>query len=494
MIRGALLMTGAGILCKLIGMLHRIWLGNILGAGGVGRYQLAYSVYGVLLTAVSGGIPQAVAALTAGSLAKGDTLSAVQRFYAVRRWMCGLGLAGAAVLIVCGECLAGWMGIPGGGRILQAAAPAVLFTALTAAYRGYAQGKQAVFPYAAAQVCEQAVKLAAGIWLAAKWMERGEGWGAVGAMTGVSISELCGLLVMGLWTGKVRGRPEKGMFARYIAQLTKLSLPVTMGMAVLPILGSIDGVLCIRLLQRYAEGDSTALYGLYSGFVMPVMHLPGVIASAVSVCALPAVASAVAEGRQERLHNRLSISIRVICMAGLPLVIGMWLLAEPLLAALYRGLSAQELQTGEYLMRLAAPGVFLAMLAQVSGTLLQGLGRMSRPAVNMAVGAACRLLTEWLLIPRMGIGGAAIGGVVCFAVPAALNMWAVKRRGNGSYPLSKCLLQPLLAGIWMAGGMAAVWQLMGSGGVWGMLCAGVAGTGIYVGSLWLMHALPLREI
>jgi len=119
---------------------------------------------------------------------------------------------------------------------------------------------------------------------------------------------------------------------------------------------------------------------------------------------------------------------------------------------------------------------------------------MSRPAVNMAVGAVCRLLTEWLLIPRMGIGGAAIGGVVCFAVPAALNMWAVKRRGNGSYPLSKCLLQPLLAGIWMAGGMAAVWQLMGSGGVWGMLCAGVAGTGIYVGSLWLMHALPLREI
>ena len=41
MVHGTLLLTGAGALCKVLGMVYRIHLGNLLGTQGMGGYQLA---------------------------------------------------------------------------------------------------------------------------------------------------------------------------------------------------------------------------------------------------------------------------------------------------------------------------------------------------------------------------------------------------------------------------------------------------------------------
>lgn len=67
MVQGTLLLTGAGVLCKVLGMVYRIHLGNLLGTQGMGGYQLAYSVYSMLLMAASGGISMALSAVVAGS-------------------------------------------------------------------------------------------------------------------------------------------------------------------------------------------------------------------------------------------------------------------------------------------------------------------------------------------------------------------------------------------------------------------------------------------
>lgn len=72
MIRGALILGGAGAVCKVLGMVYRILLGNILGTQGMGNLQLAYSVYSMLLVAASGGMPAALSAVVARRFAKAD--------------------------------------------------------------------------------------------------------------------------------------------------------------------------------------------------------------------------------------------------------------------------------------------------------------------------------------------------------------------------------------------------------------------------------------
>ena len=57
---GAALLTAAVAVSKLLGALYKIPLGNLLGSRGMGCFQAAYNVYGVLLTLSTAGLPLAM--------------------------------------------------------------------------------------------------------------------------------------------------------------------------------------------------------------------------------------------------------------------------------------------------------------------------------------------------------------------------------------------------------------------------------------------------
>ena len=60
---GALLLAFAGMIAKILGAIYRIPLTNLLGAEGIGIYQLVFPIYSLMLTLSSGGIPTAISRL-----------------------------------------------------------------------------------------------------------------------------------------------------------------------------------------------------------------------------------------------------------------------------------------------------------------------------------------------------------------------------------------------------------------------------------------------
>ena len=186
LVQGTLLLTGAGALCKVLGMVYRIHLGNLLGTQGMGGYQLVYSVYSMLLMAASGGISVALSAVVAGQLAGHRPEEAGAYFRAARGLTVLLGLAFGAASYALSAALARWVGMPAAEGSLKIAAPAILFAAVSAAYRGYYQGAQDMRPAAVSQIVEQVVKMLAGAYFARRWSLRGTAYGVAGAMFGVS--------------------------------------------------------------------------------------------------------------------------------------------------------------------------------------------------------------------------------------------------------------------------------------------------------------------
>ena len=55
--RGVSILSLAGILCKLIGLLFTVPLTRIIGSEGLGIYQSVYPTYNLLLTLSSAGLP-----------------------------------------------------------------------------------------------------------------------------------------------------------------------------------------------------------------------------------------------------------------------------------------------------------------------------------------------------------------------------------------------------------------------------------------------------
>ena len=79
-LRGALILTIAGIAVKIIGGGNRIFLSRLLGGEGIGLYQMAYPIYLLALNVSYAGIPVAISILVAERVALRDRLG-VQRVF-----------------------------------------------------------------------------------------------------------------------------------------------------------------------------------------------------------------------------------------------------------------------------------------------------------------------------------------------------------------------------------------------------------------------------
>ena len=71
-LRGALILTIAGMAVKVIGAANRIFLSRLLGGEGIGLYQMAYPIYLLALNISYAGIPIAISILIAERVALRD--------------------------------------------------------------------------------------------------------------------------------------------------------------------------------------------------------------------------------------------------------------------------------------------------------------------------------------------------------------------------------------------------------------------------------------
>ena len=71
-IKGALILTLAGLFVRVIGAGLRIFLAAVMGDEGIGLYQMAYPIYTTLLAISTAGIPTAISKLVAENLAHRD--------------------------------------------------------------------------------------------------------------------------------------------------------------------------------------------------------------------------------------------------------------------------------------------------------------------------------------------------------------------------------------------------------------------------------------
>ena len=90
-LRGAMILTLAGLMVKVIGSVNRILLSRLLGGEGIGLYQMAYPVYLLLLAISAAGIPVAISIIVAGFLAQKDYANVRQVFRVSLRLMACVG-------------------------------------------------------------------------------------------------------------------------------------------------------------------------------------------------------------------------------------------------------------------------------------------------------------------------------------------------------------------------------------------------------------------
>ncbi len=507
--RSAAVLAVIGIVAKLIGALYRVPLTNIVGAEGMGLYQMVFPLYTVLLAFCGGGAVSAVSRVVAKYTALGDDKTAGR---AARAAFIPLGATSAVAAVAVAllrNVISGIQGNTDAGVAYLALAPSLLFAGGISVLRGYFQGKSNMTPSGVSQLIEQVIKLLLGLGLSRILIGRGVRFAVAGALIGVSASEFVALAYLALRALIARKkrivrttRPELATEAatdavivtdrELLKELYSFALPVTLGSLVLPITQMIDSVLVINLLIGGGAGReyATALFGLFVGPVGTLVNMPSVVVLSFAVAFLPALTSAVERG--DGGAETVRAATKWIMLFAIPMTAAFMLFPDRICGTLYRrGLTAEQLETAARLLRIQGIAVFYSGVLQLGTTVLQANNKAHLPVINLVIGACVKVALTPLLVRAFGIIGAAGATAAFYAVAATLTVRrAYKQSAIGADILRAFILPTVFAAVACAafvGGvylsralsLAYLWQNVVGAALF-VICyvAGVIATGV----------------
>ena len=524
-VQGAAILGIAGLLVKIIGAVYRIPLANIVGQAGMKYYEVAYPYYSWLLVISSAGLPTAISKLVSERVALGDIVGAKRVFRSATRLLLLIGAVTTVLLFIASGGIASLSGAAAAKYSLMALSPALFFVSLMCAYRGYLQGMQCMTGTALSQLAEQVVKLIVGFGLAAilikKYPDRPE-LAAMGALIGVSISELAALgVIVGYYFIRLRRgtlpvttirpveHPQQG-YSEITKKLLLIAIPITIGASIMPVTGIADSIFIMNILtgrdiasglgaEAAAEAAGKA-YTVLRSYVTPLINMPAVLTLALSMSLVPAISQAVTR-RERRIVNSASrTGLKLAMFIGAPCAAGLFVLGGPITALLYTAVRTDETNfiLSTRIMYFAAIGVLFLSLVQTLTGIIQGIGKPRVPVYFLAVGGIVKIVSMIILMrfTRLGILGAAISTVLCYAIAGIGDtIYVIKKTGmNISY--SDTFFKPIFSSVLMGIAVFLVYRLafaMGHPTI-GTVAAIIVGVAVYLGLMILTHPFSPSDL
>lgn len=435
-LKGALILTIANIIVKILGAVYRIPLLRILGEEGMGLFMAVYPFYATMLSISTAGVPLAVSKLVSEKIALDNYDGARQVFRVARSMMLASGLIVTGILVFATPYYTSKvLKVPRTLYPMLAIAPSIVFYAVKSAFRGFFQGQQRMGPSAAASVVEQLVRVATIFLLAILLMNYSLELGAAGAAFGSVTGAAAGfflLLYYYLRTGpeyaSLAARGTNNALAptkQVLKEIFALALPITVGSVIVPIVNMVDSSLILPRLQAggFSEKAALGMLGIFSGAAMSLVNVPTIFTLGLGASLLPAIAEAYAHKQYDLISRLSNLSVRVGQIIALPSAIGLFVLAEPISIFLFDNIAVARP------LSVAAFSAVFIILNHTTTPVLQGLGKTYLPIVHMLYGLLAKIVINYYFtpIPAINILAPAAGTIVAFALAAFFNLRSIRK-------------------------------------------------------------------
>ena len=458
--QGVLAIMFSQVLIKVLGLAYKVYLTNKDGFGDAGNaiYNAGFQIYALLLTLSSIGVPGAISKLVSEKIAVGNYKGAHRIFKIALITFALIGFAGTAILFLgAGYISSEVLEIPEAEYTLIALSPSIFFVAIASVIRGYFNGMQNLTITARSQTIEQLFKTILTI-IIVEILAIMSGLDttlmAAGANLATTLAVVLSFLYLyryyniqkkEIWKelqkSTVNYKAEKGKTV--LKQILAVSIPMSLSSIISAINRTIDGITVVRGLKTFLnEAAAKVQYGILSGKVDMLIGLPLSFNIAFATALVPAVSSATATGDNAIIKKRVSFSLLVTMLIGLPCTIGLCVFADPILNLLF-----PNAPDGGIILKISAFTVIFTVLAQTVNGALQGLGKLMVPAIALGAGVLVKFILNIILVPIEGIGilGAAFSSVVCHIISFTIGFTVLRKNMELDLGFSKFILKPFLA-------------------------------------------------
>lgn len=425
---GALILTVAGLLSKVLSVVYRIPFQNIAGDIGFYIYQQVYPIYGIALALSLYGFPVAISRMVSG---RSSTVQSLVMKHALV-YLMGIGLVLFIGLYAGAELVASWMGDEKLALPLRTVSVSFLIMPFLSVYRGYFQGAGDMVPTAVSQVLDQSIRVMLILLLTYLFMSRG--YSPYIASTAAVLGSVAGgffALSALLYFRYKRGASRSGnednntLISRKEVGSTLFThgIAISISSLMLVVFQFIDSMTVLKLLvdsgmdAEYAKGWK----GVFDRG-QPLLQLGTVFATSLSLTIVPFISNAFKKGMQEEINERVRLAVKVSGIIGVGASLGLVLIMEPTNRMLFQDASGTDV------LRVFSLSILFSSLTMTLSAVMQGMGMTMYPVTILFLGLVMKGALNLLLVPVFGTMGAAIATVGGFLTMTVLSFAVLKMR------------------------------------------------------------------
>lgn len=420
-VANASIVTGLSIAERSLGFLYRIVLSRLLGAEGLGLYQIALTIFGFFAVFGTGGIPLTVSRTISKCKANGDRLGERRAVAAGITACLLLSLPFCILLWVFGEKMTFLFSDSRAFGVFRILLIGLGFSCVYAVFRGHFWGNKQFLTPSVLEIAEESVMVIAGILLLKNVSSPAAG--AEKAAWAVVISYLFSFsasLLCFLFKGGKCSKPY-GMLKPLFSQ----SLPITAVRASGSLVNSAIAVLLPVMLMRAGADKGTAmqLFGIVSGMVLPLLFIPSTVIGSIALVLVPEISEDYYRGKKHRLQSNVERGLQLSFLISCFLIPFFYSLGQDVGRLAFSNATA-----GVMLMKSCAVLLPLS-LTLISTSILNAAGFEKQTFLFYFFGAAVLLVFILLLPPICGAYAYLIGLGASYVVTACCNLFILHKKG-----------------------------------------------------------------
>ena len=443
-IKGALILTVANIITRVIGFFYRIYMAKEIGAEGMGLYQLITPLYMLVWSLSSSGLSTTMSKLTAQEKAKGN-IGDVKRLLHIA--ICIAVFISTALSFITyfksGEIALNIIKDTRTELSLRIISLCFPFMAMGSVLRGYYLGLQNTKISATSQVLEQASRMVIIYLLSSTMIPLGLEYACAAAVWGMTIGELVAftyVFIYYLFKRKKYNKASLSINAAFL-MIIATAIPLTLNKVTSSLFVSVENIMLPKQLQLfgYTQGEALSILGRLSGMAMPLIMFPSSLLMALSTATMPAISENNALNQTIKIKSTIHQSMVITSIVG-AFTAGIFIFFPKEIGILVY--SQQQISYMLRILGIICPFIYIQVT--MSG-ILNGLGEQVFIFKINLVSSIITIISIYLLVPVIGINGYLLPWIFTAILTTTCTVIRVNKILKINIPLVSLYFKPTLA-------------------------------------------------
>ena len=399
---------------KFLGFLYRIYLSRTIGAEGVGLYQVALSVFALLLTICVSGTPITVSRLMTKYRAEGKTLKAEKVMTAGLTWTLLIVIPVCAIFFIFTDYFSFLFADPRCIKIFLVVLPGLIFTSIYSVIRGVFWGDKDFLPYNIIELLEEVCMIIVGIILINSITDVYEGAYRAGIAVLCSYIFSFTLASIVFFFRKHKLKNPKNEFKPLLSS----ALPITaMRTANSLTVSLVSIILPLRLVASgISQNQAIASFGACVGEAIPLLFIPTTLIGSFTLVLVPEISENFYRKNNFYLKRDIEKSLKFSTLLTCLFIPIFFVCGKEMGSLIFNSYECGTYLTASAFMML------LMGLSSISTSMLNSMGLENKTLLYYIISGIVMLACIWFLPSVCGIYSLLIGFYAIYGITTVLNL------------------------------------------------------------------------